>query len=132
MGEFLVRCRGLEFNLTVHRSFGTSSDYLGFLELGTPSSGLFTGAGAPEDPCYHLACDTLDNIDWDALTINAKAAGRAAAKLALSLDGVAARSKTTANLRGREKIAESFTKWAAVEKEAEHSHNCAHKSNNVV
>jgi Zn-dependent M28 family amino/carboxypeptidase len=116
----------------MHRSFGTSSDYVGFLELGIPSSGLFTGAGAPEDPCYHLACDNLDNINWDALTVNAKAAARAAAKLALSLDGVPPRAKATVNLRARNKIAESFKAWAAVEKKAEHSHNCAHKSNNVV
>ena len=34
--------------------FGTSSDYVAFLQLGIPSSGLFTGAGAPTDPCYHL------------------------------------------------------------------------------
>jgi Zn-dependent M28 family amino/carboxypeptidase len=114
------------------RSFGTSSDYVGFLELGIPSSGLFTGAGAPEDPCYHLACDTIDNIDWDALTVNARAAGRAAAKLALSLEGIPGRSKTTPNLRGRQRIAESFRKWAAVGRGAEHSHNCAHKSGNVV
>lgn len=129
--ETLLDYVGAQGKPAEYGSFGTSSDYVGFLELGIPSSGLFTGAGAPEDPCYHLACDTLDNIDWEALTINAKAAGRAAAKLALSLDGVPPRTKTTANLRARNKIAESFKKWAAVGTEAEHSHNCAHKSNNV-
>ncbi|KAB5522912.1 hypothetical protein GE09DRAFT_495448 [Coniochaeta sp. 2T2.1] len=112
-------------------SFGTSSDYVGFLELGIPSSGIFTGAGAPEDPCYHLACDTLDNIDYDALTVNAKAAGRAAAKLALSLDGVPARTKVTRNVRARNAVVEEFKKWASVGQVAEHSHNCAHKASNV-
>lgn len=118
--------------LTSYRSFGSSSDYVGFLDLGIPSSGLFTGAGYPEDPCYHLACDTLDNIDWEALTINSKAAGRVAAQLALSLDGVPPRSKTTPNLRGRARMVESFQKWKAAAKEAAHGHTCAHKTKNTV
>ena len=115
----------------MHSSFGTSSDYVGFLNLGIPSSGIFTGAGAPEDPCYHLACDNLDNIDYNALTINAKAAARAAAQLALSLDGVPPRTKVTKNVRARNAVAEEFKKWASVTKAAEHSHNCAHKASNV-
>lgn len=53
-------------------------------------SGIFTGAGAPEDPCYHAACDTTDNINTEALTINSRAAARAAARLALSLEGLPA------------------------------------------
>ena len=63
----------------MRRGFEDSSDYAAFLELGIPSSGIFTGAGAPEDACYHLACDDFDNINWDAITVNTKAAGRAAA-----------------------------------------------------
>ncbi|KAK6508575.1 hypothetical protein TWF506_010660 [Arthrobotrys conoides] len=112
--------------------FGTSSDYVGFLNIGVPSSGLFTGAGAPTDPCYHLKCDTLDNIDWSALTANAKAAGRAAAKFALSLEGVPPRNKTTVNVRGRAALLGQFQRWAKIEDEAEHSHSCAHKHQNVV
>ncbi|TPX16194.1 uncharacterized protein E0L32_004189 [Thyridium curvatum] len=82
--------------------FGSDSDYVGFVDLGIPSSGIFTGAGAPTDPCYHLKCDNLDNIDYDALTINAKAAGRVAAQFALSLEGVPTRSKkVTRDSRGR-------------------------------
>ncbi|KAK6347264.1 hypothetical protein TWF696_007336 [Orbilia brochopaga] len=107
--------------------FGTSSDYVGFLNLGIPSSGLFTGAGAPMDPCYHQLCDTLDNIDWDALTFNAKAAARAAAQLALSLDGVPPRNKTTVNIRGRANLLSQFEKWSRAEIEAENSKSCSHK-----
>ena len=35
------------------------------IEIKTPEqAALFGGtAGVPEDPCYHLACDTVDNID---------------------------------------------------------------------
>ena len=66
---------------------------MGFLNLGIPTSGIFTGAGAPTDPCYHLACDTIKNIHWEALTVNTKAAGSVAAQLALSLDDVPPRGK---------------------------------------
>ncbi|VUC30241.1 unnamed protein product [Clonostachys rosea] len=84
--------------------FGSSSDYVAFLDLGIPSSGLFTGAGSPYDVCYHLACDDLTNINWEALTINTKAAGRAAAELALSLDNVPPREKASASISGTREI----------------------------
>ncbi|KAF4416388.1 aminopeptidase Y precursor vacuolar [Fusarium acutatum] len=67
-------------------AFGASSDYVGFLELGIPSSGIFTGAGAPQDACYHTPCDDIKNINQEAFLVNAKAAGYAAASLALSVD----------------------------------------------
>ncbi len=60
-------------------AFDGRSDYGPFIAVGIPAGGLFTGAegikseeeaaiyggtaGAPYDPCYHLACDTYDNID---------------------------------------------------------------------
>ncbi|SNS22746.1 Zn-dependent amino- or carboxypeptidase, M28 family [Geodermatophilus pulveris] len=62
------------------------SDYEAFIEAGIPSGGLFTGAevvkteeqaaiwggvaGESFDPCYHLACDTIDNLAEDALDVN--------------------------------------------------------------
>jgi aminopeptidase Y len=61
------------------RAFG--SDDASFAEKGIPTVGLHTGAGAaksgprtalfggsegrPFDPCYHRACDTIDNVDRD-------------------------------------------------------------------
>ena len=30
-------------------------------------------AGVAYDPCYHSACDTIDNLNHDALAINADA-----------------------------------------------------------
>ena len=45
-----------------------SSDNTWFLQAGIPNGGLFTGAGEPWDPCYHQACDGLDNVDADLLT----------------------------------------------------------------
>ncbi|KAI9346497.1 aminopeptidase Y [Obelidium mucronatum] len=59
--------------------FDGRSDYGGFLRHGIPAGGLFTGAevlkteeqwkkfggtpGVAFDPCYHLSCDTLQNIE---------------------------------------------------------------------
>ncbi|OLN95802.1 Aminopeptidase Y 1 [Colletotrichum chlorophyti] len=112
--------------------FGSSSDYVGFLNLGIPSSGIFTGAGAPTDPCYHLACDNLDNINWDALTINTKAAARVAAQFALELpEGLPRRSKTTPARRSRDAIRREFQKWALAAEQAEHSKSCSHSDHNI-
>ncbi|KAF6826321.1 aminopeptidase y [Colletotrichum musicola] len=113
-------------------SFGDSSDYVGFIRNGIPSSGIFTGAGAPTDPCYHLACDDLQNINWDALTINAKAAGRVAADFALELPAdLPRRSKTTPARRGRDAIRREFQKWALAAEQAEHAKSCSHGDDNV-
>lgn len=62
------------------------SDYVGFAEKGIPFGGSFTGAenaktaeqvamfggklGEAYDPCYHKACDTMENISLEALEMN--------------------------------------------------------------
>ena len=72
--------RGLETEPT---AFDGRSDYLAFVDAGIPAGGLFTGAegvktaeqaaiyggvaGAPYDPCYHQACDTIENLSIPAL-----------------------------------------------------------------
>jgi len=49
------------------------SDHAAFQEAGIPTGGLYTGAdepapdGGPHDSCYHLACDTIDNVDLGVL-----------------------------------------------------------------
>lgn len=69
--------------------FSGRSDYGPFIAVGIPAGGLFTGAegiktadevaiwggtaGDQYDPCYHLACDTFDNISLKALDVNADA-----------------------------------------------------------
>ncbi|KAF5021266.1 hypothetical protein F66182_6664 [Fusarium sp. NRRL 66182] len=111
--------------------FGSDSDYAAFVELGIPSSGIFTGADKETDPCYHLACDTIDNIHWGALTLNAKTAGRAAAQFALSLEGVPKRDKTSPNPTSKRAVAARFDKWEEKKQLARSSHNCAHKSKAV-
>ncbi len=58
---------------------GGASDHSGFVQAGIPTGGLFAGAsetgsaaspgaggdGAARDPCYHLACDTVANVDLE-------------------------------------------------------------------
>jgi len=69
--------------------FSGRSDYGPFIAVGIPSGGLFTGAegiktaeeavlwggtaGDQYDPCYHLACDTYDNVNLHALDVNVDA-----------------------------------------------------------
>jgi Zn-dependent M28 family amino/carboxypeptidase len=64
-------------------AFDGRSDYGPFIEVGIPAGGLFTGAegiktaaqaaiyggtaGLAFDPCYHLACDTIANVNDTAL-----------------------------------------------------------------
>lgn len=66
--------------------FTGRSDYGPFIEVGIPSGGTFTGAegtkteaqavkfggtaGKAYDPCYHTACDDLDNISMPAFDAN--------------------------------------------------------------
>jgi Zn-dependent M28 family amino/carboxypeptidase len=64
-------------------AFDGRSDYGPFIAAGIPAGGLFSGAegvktaeqaavyggtaGEPYDPCYHLACDTTNNLSTKAL-----------------------------------------------------------------
>ncbi len=49
------------------------SDHAPFVRAGIAAGGIFTGAGRPEDPCYHRACDDLDNVDRTDLRRSARA-----------------------------------------------------------
>jgi hypothetical protein len=65
------------------------SDHTPFIDARIPSGGVFTGsnerktaaqarrfggrAGAPRDPCYHRACDTVANVDPRMLALSANA-----------------------------------------------------------
>jgi Zn-dependent M28 family amino/carboxypeptidase len=73
---------------------GGGSDHFFFAQAGVPIGGIFSGAteevtpeqaaanggeaGAPMDPCYHLACDTLENVDATQAATYAQAAAAAA------------------------------------------------------
>ena len=85
-------------------AFDGRSDYGPFIAEGIPAGGLFAGAegiktpeqaaiyggtaGAPYDPCYHQACDTITNINTKALGEFADAAAHATMTLARSRSGL--------------------------------------------
>lgn len=85
-------------------AFSGRSDYAAFIDAGIASGGLFTGAeqvktaqqqaiwggtaGAQFDPCYHLACDTIDNFSAKALDINSDAVAFAVSTYAASTENV--------------------------------------------
>lgn len=84
--------------------FSGRSDYAAFIEAGIPSGGLFTGAeevkteeqaaiwggtaGEWLDPCYHQACDNIDNVDVNALEVNADAIALAVLAYSYSTESV--------------------------------------------
>jgi hypothetical protein len=61
--------------------FGGASDHFRFDQLGVPVGGIGSEAG-PGDACYHLACDTADNVDPVLLGEMARAAAWATGVLA--------------------------------------------------
>ncbi|MCP4767514.1 MAG: M20/M25/M40 family metallo-hydrolase [Gammaproteobacteria bacterium] len=82
--------------------FSGRSDYGPFIAVGIPAGGLFTGAegiktddeaaiwggtaGDQYDPCYHLACDTYDNVNLHALDINVDAIAYSVLEFAMAKD----------------------------------------------
>jgi Zn-dependent M28 family amino/carboxypeptidase len=84
--------------------FSGRSDYQAFIDVGIPSSGLFTGAegvksdeqaaiwggtaGDWYDPCYHQACDTIDNVSLEAVDVNVDAIAYAVFSVAASTEAV--------------------------------------------
>jgi len=84
--------------------FDGRSDYFAFINNGIPAGGLFSGAeglmtpqeaedfdgtaGAPYDPCYHQACDTIDNVDGETLEELADAAAHATLTFAQTTSAV--------------------------------------------
>jgi Zn-dependent M28 family amino/carboxypeptidase len=84
--------------------FDGRSDYGPFIDVGIPAGGLFTGAegiktaeqvemyggtsGEQYDPCYHQACDTVDNVDVDELDRMADATAHAVLTFAMTTSAV--------------------------------------------
>jgi Zn-dependent M28 family amino/carboxypeptidase len=84
--------------------FDGRSDYFGFIENGIPAGGLFTGAegikseeqaaifggtaGVAYDPCYHSACDTIDNVDLVVLEEMADAVAHATLTFGMTTSAV--------------------------------------------
>ncbi len=111
--------RGIPFKGT---DFSGRSDYGPFIAMGVdiPAGGLFTGAegiktpeeaalwdgtaGTQYDPCYHLACDTVDNFNFKALDINADAV--AYATLFFSMN-----TQSVNGVRGKGNFSRPALKW---------------------
>jgi Zn-dependent M28 family amino/carboxypeptidase len=67
-------------------NLGGASDHAPFDSAGIAVGGIFTGAqdrvdGKAADPCYHRACDDLDNVDAQTAAVLAAAAQRALPRL---------------------------------------------------
>jgi Zn-dependent M28 family amino/carboxypeptidase len=93
--------RGQSFKGT---DFSGRSDYGPFIAAGIPAGGLFTGAagiktidevgiwggtaGDQYDPCYHLACDTFDNVNLFALEMNADAVAFSVLQYAMNTSAI--------------------------------------------
>ena len=88
--------------------FDGRSDYGAFVYFGIPAGGLFTGAEQPKadsvaqtfggtpgqayDPCYHLACDTIDNVNRPFFEEMAAAAAHAMVETAMLPTGLSRRA----------------------------------------
>ncbi|HET7236677.1 MAG TPA: M20/M25/M40 family metallo-hydrolase [Actinomycetota bacterium] len=85
-------------------AFDGRSDYGPFIAVGIPAGGLFTGAeglktqdqedayggmeGVAYDVCYHQACDTIANVNMDAIDLMSDAAAHAVLTFAMTTSAV--------------------------------------------
>jgi Zn-dependent M28 family amino/carboxypeptidase len=101
--------------VTKPTAFDGRSDYDAFVAAGIPAGGLFTGAedikqpdevaiwggtaGVAYDPCYHAACDTIENVDLVALDEMSDALAHALLTFAMSTSAVQGTAKGKATGR---------------------------------
>ena len=94
--------------------FDGRSDYLAFILNGIPAGGLFSGAegiktpaqaatyggtaGAPYDPCYHQACDDIDNLSLRSLGQLGKAAAHAVLHFAMTREDIRPEAEVSARI----------------------------------
>jgi len=87
--EFIAEFRAHDLNAEERTGSRFGSDDSSFSQKDIPTVGLYTGAGGskseaqaklfggtegqPFDPCYHKACDTIENIDRNVLEQNTRA-----------------------------------------------------------
>eukprot|EP00339_Tiarina_fusa_P022733 CAMPEP_0117026910 /NCGR_PEP_ID=MMETSP0472-20121206/19732_1 /TAXON_ID=693140 ORGANISM="Tiarina fusus, Strain LIS" /NCGR_SAMPLE_ID=MMETSP0472 /ASSEMBLY_ACC=CAM_ASM_000603 /LENGTH=372 /DNA_ID=CAMNT_0004734035 /DNA_START=365 /DNA_END=1483 /DNA_ORIENTATION=- len=93
--EDFFNMNGLTYDII---PFTGRSDYGPYLDAGIPAGGVETGAelikdeegrtkfggmaNTPYDPCYHQACDTIDNVNTEVLLQTAQSAAYALQKFA--------------------------------------------------
>ncbi|CAL9731721.1 hypothetical protein MOUN0_M03906 [Monosporozyma unispora] len=85
------KSKGLNYTLV---PFDGRSDYVGFIENGIPAGGIAAGAekknvfnGGVLDVCYHLLCDDVHNLSWEAFMVNTKLIAHSVATYAKSFEG---------------------------------------------
>lgn len=85
------KSRGLNYTLI---PFDGRSDYVGFIEHGIPAGGIAAGAeknnvfnGEVLDKCYHLLCDDVSNLNWEAFITNTQLIAHSVATYAKSFKG---------------------------------------------
>jgi Zn-dependent M28 family amino/carboxypeptidase len=109
--------------------FDGRSDYGPFIAVGIPAGGLFSGAegektpeqaaiyggtaGEPYDPCYHEACDDINNLSTRALFEMGDAAAHATMTLARSRTGFYEDGSFRAGARAGLSAQRSFSTQAA-------------------
>ena len=113
--------KGLETEPT---EFDGRSDYEAFQLAGIPAGGLFTGAegvktpeqaavyggtaGVAYDPCYHQACDDIDNLSQTALSQMSDAAAHATLTFAQTSSAVEGTAKGEAKGKGGDYLGSSL------------------------
>ncbi len=94
IGDFLVEYLVAAGMGGQRQDIGASSDHAPFQDAGIPTGGIFTGASEvktaaqaaafggtadlPMDSCYHLACDTVENVNLENVALFAGAAAATA------------------------------------------------------
>ncbi|KAJ4286697.1 hypothetical protein N0V90_012949 [Kalmusia sp. IMI 367209] len=113
-------------NVTAARFTG-GSDYQSFFNIGKAVGGLHTGTGVEQDPCYHQACDTIDNPNPTTLTVNAKAAAHVLSILATKGTEIIPKNPTNATfVEGRGLVGREI-QWTR----DEHDRHLATCGNNI-
>jgi Zn-dependent M28 family amino/carboxypeptidase len=100
--------------------FDGRSDYVAFTDAGIPAGGIFAGAegiktpeqqaryggtaGIAYDVCYHQACDTLSNLNLEALDQFSDNAANAVARLVMRRNDL---TDNTETLRGKKRSAKA-------------------------
>lgn len=113
-------------NVTAARFTG-GSDYQSFMNIGKPVGGLHTGTGVEQDPCYHQACDTIDNPNPNTLTINAKAAAHVLSILATNGQDFIPPSPVNASMITSRGLTGVEVQWTVPETGERHTGTCGHE-----
>ncbi|KAH9881833.1 hypothetical protein J1614_001004 [Plenodomus biglobosus] len=113
-------------NVTAARFTG-GSDYQSFMNIGKPVGGLHTGTGVEQDPCYHQACDNINNPNPTTLTINAKAAAHVLSILATIGEDLIPHSPVNASMITSRGLVGVESQWTVPAEGEGHLSTCGHE-----